>query len=178
MRFTREAVDQMTAAGVFADRRFELLDGDLINKLGQSPPHADAIPLLLKLLARLFDLARVRVQAPMEVAPGDRTYNFPEPDLCICAEPMADLGKRHPRGDEMVLVIEIADTSLRSDLTIKRDLYARAGVPEYWVLNVKARKLVVHRNPKHGKYTSTTTLIAGDTVSIAGQSIRVADMLL
>jgi len=77
----------------------------------------------------------------------------------------------------MMLVVEVADTTLSSDLTIKRDLYARAGVPEYWVLNMKGRKLIVHRDPKDGKYASTTTLTSRDTVSIAGQSIRIADML-
>ena len=66
---------------------------------------------------------------------------------------------------------------LRYDMTGKRDLYARAGVPEYWVLDLKGRKLVVHRNPEQGKYTSTTTLSSRDSVSIGGQSTRVAGML-
>ena len=61
-------------------------------------------------------------------------------------------------GDELVLVVEVADTSLRYDVTGKRDLYARAGVPEYWVLNIKGRKLIVHRNPKQGKYAVVSTL--------------------
>ena len=113
----------------------------------------------------------------MEVAEVDRKYNFSELDLAVHAEPKFTLGKRHPRGDEMVLVVEVADTTLRGDSAVKRDLYARAGVPEYWVLNIKGRKLIVHRNPKQGKYTSVTSLTARDTVSIASQSIRVADML-
>jgi Uma2 family endonuclease len=177
VRFTREDVNQMTDAGLFADRRFELIDGDLIDKMGQKPPHAEAIELLLDLLFEAFGPRRVRVQAPLEVSDADQKYNFPEPDLSVRAQPRARGSKRLPCSHEMMLVVEVADTTLSSDLTIKRDLYARAGVPEYWVLNMKGRKLIVHRDPKDGKYASTTTLTSRDTVSIAGQSIRIADML-
>ena len=177
VRFTRDDVDQMMDAGVFAGRRFELIDGDLIDKMGQKPPHADAIESLLDLLFGVFGPRRVRVQAPLEVSAADQKFNFPEPDLSVRAEPRGRSAKRLPRGDEMVLVVEVADTTLIADSTIKRDLYARAGVPEYWVLNLKARKLIVHRNLKQGKYATTASLTARDTVSIAGQSIRIADML-
>ncbi len=176
-RFTRDDVDHMAKLGLFEGQRLELLDGDLLEKMGQNPPHADAIPLLLKLLAAIFDLLRIRIQSPMEIAVEDRKYNLPEPDLLVRAGHKFVRGKRHPRGDETILVIEIADTSLGNDLTIKRDLYARAGVPEYLVLNVKGRKLIVHSNPKRGAYTATTTLSSRDSVSLSGQSIRVADML-
>ncbi len=113
----------------------------------------------------------------MEIGEGDGIYSLPEPDLSVRTELIAGLGKRHPRGDEIVLAVEVADTSLRIDLTIKRDLYARAGVPEYWVLNLKGRKLVVHRNLKKGAYATTTRLTSRESVTIGGQSIRVADML-
>ncbi len=122
----------MTGLGLFAGQRYELIDGDLIDKLGQKPPHADAIQLLLELLAGVFGLRRIRVQFPLEVAAGDRRYYFPEPDLSVRDSSKFTPGKRHPRGDELVLVVEVADTTLKGDLTIKRDLYARAGVPEYW----------------------------------------------
>ena len=167
----------MVDAGLFADRRFELIEGDVIDKMGQKPPHAGAIELLMVLLAEVFGLRRVRVQVPMEIAVADRKYNFPEPDLSVRMASNFTLGKRHPRGDEMALVVEVADTSLRGDLTVKRDLYARAGVPEYWVLNLKGRKLIVHRKPRKGTYTAIATLTSRDSVSIASHSMRVADML-
>ncbi len=167
----------MTGLGLFAGQRYELIDGDLIDKMGQKPPHADAIPLLLAFLLRAFDVGRIRVQSPIEVGAADSKFNFPEPDLAVRNSSKFIPGKRHPRGDELVLVVEVADTTLRSDLTVKRDLYARAGVPEYWVLNLKGRKLVVHRKLERGTYTVTSTLTARDSVSIGGQSIRVADLL-
>jgi Uma2 family endonuclease len=176
-RFTRDEVEQMAGLGLFAGQRLELIDGDLIDKMGQSPPHAGAIQFLLDCLAEVFALRRVRVQAPLEITVADRRYNFPEPDLSVLASARFPAGKRHPRGDETVLVVEVADTTLRGDSTLKRDLYARAGVPEYWVLNVKGKKLVVHRNSKQGKYSSTTVLTARDSISVGGQPIRIAELL-
>jgi Uma2 family endonuclease len=176
-RFTRDEVDQMTALGLFADQRLELIEGDLINKMGQHPPHTAGLQYLLELLAEIFGLRRVRSQLPMEVALEDRRYNFPEPDLAVIAEMTFPIGERHPAGGDTLVVVEVADSTLRGDLTIKRDLYARAGVPEYWVLNVKDRKLVVHREPRDGKNTTIETLGSSESVSIAGHSLRVADML-
>ena len=176
-RFSRDEVDQMTNVGLFAGQRYELIDGDLIDKMGQNPPHANGIQLLLELLAEVFGLRRVRAQFPMEVEAADRKYNFPEPDLAVLADVKPTLGKRHPHGDETLLVVEVADSTLKGDSILKRDLYARAGVPQYWVLNIKGRKLIVHRKPKQGKYTEVTTLTARESVTIGGRSLRVADIL-
>lgn len=167
----------MTEAGLFAGQRLELIDGDLIDKMGQNPPHAGAIQFVSGLLFPAFGPRRVRIQAPMEVQATDQKYNFPEPDLAVVANPQFAHAKRHPRGDEMLLVVEVAEASLRGDSTIKRDLYARAGVPEYWVLGLRGRKLIVHREPQNGKYTQVTTLAADQSVTIAGHTFRVADML-
>ena len=176
-RFTREDVDRMNELGLFEGQRLELIDGDLIDKMGQNPPHADVIQMICDSLFQIFGPKRIRVQAPLDAAVADQKLNFPVPDLSVRSDPKFNPGKRHPRGDETLLVVEVADTSLRIDLTIKRDLYARAGVPEYWLLNLKGRKLVVHRDPKKGVYATTTTLTSRDSVSIGGQSIRVAGLL-
>jgi Uma2 family endonuclease len=176
-RFTRDEVEHMLELGLFAGQRFELIDGDLIDKIGQLPPHANGIRRVSKLLRTIFGEDRVHAQLPMEVADDEQKYTVPEPDVAVMDEEGIDLESRHPHGGEMVLVVEVADTTLRYDMTGKRDLYARAVVPEYWVLNLKGRKLVVHRNPKQGKYTSTTALTPRDSVSIAGNSLRIADML-
>ena len=168
----------MAELGLFAGQRLELIDGDLIDKMGQKPPHAIAVELLLDLLYEIFGPRRVRVQAPVEVAAADQTYNFPEPDLSVRATPRAsNEAKRHPCGNELLLAVEVADTSLIADSTRKRDLYARAGVPDYWVLNLKGRKLIVFRNPKAGKYTTTSTLTSRESILLAGHSVRVASLL-
>ena len=88
--------------------------------------------------------------------------NSRSPRLTACSE----YRKRHPRGDETVLVAEVADTTLCADLTIKRDLYARAGVPEYWVLDVTGSRLIAHRKPAGGAYAEIVTFGKDDAIPI------------
>jgi Uma2 family endonuclease len=128
-RFTRDEVDQMQNAGLFLDQRLELIDGDLIDKMGQNPPHAIAIRLLQACLIRIFGAERTQVQLPIELAASDQMWNLPEPDIAVLKEfKKEDYAQRHPSGNELLLLVEVADKSLRHDCTTKRDLYARAGV--------------------------------------------------
>lgn len=177
-RFTRAEVQQMIAMGLFAGQRFELIRGDLIDKMGQNPPHASAIRLLLELLAGVFGLKRVQVQLPIEAGAQDRETSMPEPDLAVLAASSTDLYRtRHPRGDELLLVIEVSDTTLTHDATTKRDLYARAGVAQYWVLDLTGRRLIVHRHPTEGKYRDAAVLESDEHVAIESVSLAVSAML-
>jgi Uma2 family endonuclease len=178
-RFTREEVDLLAETGVFAGQRYELIDGDLIDKMGQNPPHVSAIQLLLECLARFFAVGMIRVQHPMEAAPGDRERSLPEPDVAVLRERKLEHQSRHPRGDEMLLVIEVSDTTAAFDRSRKATLYARAGVPEYWVLDVNLRMLVVHRETDGAQYRQTFLHAPEETVSVPGRSetIRIADIL-
>jgi Uma2 family endonuclease len=176
-RFTRGEVDRMQELGIFDGQRCELIDGELIDKMGQNPPHAQAIRRLFAWLTGLFGPDRLQIQSPIEVKPGDSEWSLPEPDVAILAEAGGEYGKRHPRGDELLLIAEVADTSLRQDLTKKRDLYARASVVEYWVLDLQSRRLVVHRNPGQGEYRETEILNEGDLASCAGHTIAVREFL-
>src|SRR5207302_8036805 len=100
-----------------------------------------------------------------------------EPDFAILVEPKGDYQRRHPRGDELSLVIEVADTTLQFDTTIKRDLYARAGVPEYWVLDINGRRLIAHRNPSRGKFGQIESVPEDGVVSAGGARIPVSELL-
>jgi Uma2 family endonuclease len=181
-RFTRSEVDQMLESGIFAGQRFELIDGALIDKSGQKPPHASTIQRCLELLATIFGLARVRVQLPMEAGTVDREWSVPEPDLAVLAEAKPDFSRRHPNGRELTLLIEVSDTTVRHDATRKRDLYARAGVPEYWVHDLNGRRLIVHRgvNEETGQYASIRSYEENEAVaveSLANQSVTVCALL-
>ncbi len=177
-RFTRSEVEAMEQAGLFAGQRFELIDGDLIDKMGQNPPHAIAIQRLLEIFVRLFGFQRVRGQSPMETT-ADRERSLPEPDVAVVREAKSDYGKRHPNGSETVLVIEVADTTLKPDLTAKRDLYARARVAEYWVVDLNGRRLIVHRDldVAEAAYSNIQSYSELEEVALAGHSILVASML-
>jgi Uma2 family endonuclease len=176
-RFTRGEVEQMLDAGLFAGQRFELIDGDLIDKIGQNPPHSYALSLLLACLVKIFGVERVRMQQPSEAAPAERERSLPEPDLAVLAELKDDYGRRHPRGNELLLAIEVADTTVRYDATTKRDLYARAGVPEYWVLDIPARRLIVHRGLTQGQFEQIDSIPENASVSAGGIEIPVSELL-
>jgi len=164
----------MAQAGLFAGQRFELIDGDLIDKMGQNPPHATAIRLCMAAFIKLFGVEFVLVQLPMEAGSADRERTVPEPDLAVLLERKADFARRHPNGDELRLVVEVSDSTFRYDSTSKRDLYARAGVPEYWVLDLNARRVLVHRalDPQNCGYSNIQSFGETETVwDIAVSSI-------
>jgi Uma2 family endonuclease len=169
----------MLEAGLFAGQRYELIDGDLISKMAQNPPHAYSIGVVLDWLAVIFTTTRVRVQLAMEAAGPDREFSVPEPDLAVLVERKPEYQYRHPRGDEILLAVEIADTSLRLDLNRKAILYARAGVREYWVLDLTRRLLHVHRQPEGTLYRQIHIYSENDMVSMEGRSegVRVGDLL-
>jgi Uma2 family endonuclease len=176
-RFTRTEVEQMLDAGLFAGQRFELIDGDLIDKMGQNPPRAYAIQILLEWLIKIFAAPRIRVQQPIEAAAAEQERSLPEPDFAVLVERKGEYRRRHPRGDELLLAIEVADTTARYDATLKRDLYARAGVPEYWVLDIGGRRLIVHRRLSQGKFEQVDSLPETAMVSAGGVEIPVSELL-
>ena len=176
-KFTREEVQQMQDSGIFAGQRFELIDGDLIDKMGQNPAHVRAIQLVLGSLMSLFGIDRVRGQAPVDAATNDRERNLPEPDVAVLAEWRSEFNLRQPCGDELLVAIEVSDTTLYSDTTNKRDIYARAGVPEYWVIDLNARRVMVYRSLSEGIYTQITLVGESESVMLEGHSIAVAQLL-
>jgi Uma2 family endonuclease len=172
----------MMDAGIFAGQRFELIDGELIDKMRQKPPHASAIQRCMTTLLKIFGAELVRVQLPMEAGPADREWSVPEPDLAVLAEAKPDFSQRHPNGRELTLLVEVSDTTVRHDASKKRDLYARAGVPEYWVLDLNGRRLIVHSgvDEEKGQYASIRSYQEDEVVtieSLTGQSVSVSALL-
>jgi len=178
-RFTREEVEHLIDTGFFEGQRWELIDGELLDKMGQKPPHASAIRQTQAWLAGVFGADRVQSQLPIEAAGADRERSLPEPDVAVLAEPKPDYHKRHPRGDELLLVVEVSDTTVSFDLNRKAALYAAAGVPEYWVLELTRRVLVVHRRPDGSTYRLAQLFSEADTVSMEGrgETVRVSEIL-
>ncbi len=132
--------------------RYELIDGEIVSKMGQKPPHAVAIMRLTKWLVNLFGGDFVRIQLPIDVAEQDNEINEPEPDAVALAQPGEAYMAGNPDPVEVLLAIEVADSSLRFDLITKAALYARAAILEFWVLDIVNRRLVVHRQPSGTGY--------------------------
>src|SRR5215470_17980025 len=96
---------------------------------------------------------RLNRETPIDVAPDDNPTNEPEPDLIVLKRDLSEF-QENPRPGDVDLVVEIADTTLGFDRGIKARLYARAGIADYWVLDVNGRRMIVHRQPQAGRYLS------------------------
>lgn len=144
----RAEYDRLVELGAFADERIELLRGALVAMSPQKAAHAHAVTWLSDWLTRsLGDRALVRCQCPLAISDESE----PEPDLVVV--PRQSYRDAHPAWAH--LVVEVADSSLRKDREVKRDAYAEAGIPDYWIVNVIDRVVEVHRLPRAGAYAET-----------------------
>jgi Uma2 family endonuclease len=178
-RWSVEACYRLMDLG-FLEGRFEILDGQVIDKMGQNPPHAATLTRLARILSGLFGPDFIRVQAPISIPGSEGVYNEPEPDIAVTQAPENSYNKRHPGPSEVLLVVEVADTTLRTDLILKARLYAQVGIPEYWALDLNTRHLHVHREPSNGVYAKVNMHTENESISLASSSgslVAVADLL-
>jgi Uma2 family endonuclease len=145
-RFSLEEYHRLIEAGGFdEDARVELIDGLLVDMSPKSPAHENAIAWLLRVLMRSVDLDRFEVRVSAALTTGT---SEPEPDIMVI-EPDAPR-PYHP--GTAVLIIEVAVSSQKRDLRHKPPIYAAAGVPDYWVVDLDGRRVVVHGSPRDGGY--------------------------
>jgi Uma2 family endonuclease len=115
-------------------------------------------------LSEAFGKQFINPEAPIDVSPSDNSRNEPEPDLIVLKRPSTNFASGNPKPEDVALLVEIADSSLRFDLTVKAVLYARAGIADYWVLDVVAQQLYCHREPDGVRYQSVVVYGEGETV--------------
>ena len=159
-RFTLSEYQALYDAGVIGiEPRLELIEGDIIDMSPINPPHSAHVTRLSSLFhRRIGDEAIILVQAPLNID----EHSQPEPDICLL-KPRADFYARaHPGPGDVLLVVEVADTTLRTDRTIKTRLYARSGIPEMWLLNLADSILEVYRQPGLRGYRLIQHLGVGD----------------
>lgn len=179
VRWTQSQCRAMLDAGILKGR-YELIDGEIISKMSQNPPHACAIRLLIAWLNNLFDALHVQCQLPISVGDADPNHNAPEPDGAVTLGTAADFAARHPGPADLLLVVEVSDSTLRSDRVAKALLYAHAGIREYWILDLADRRLLVHRQPTPNGYADVTVYSENEeAAALARQDapVRVADLL-
>ena len=149
-RFSVDDFYRMADASILTeDDRVELIDGQILVKGPPGPEHAAHVFLLNRLFVQLVgDRAFVRPQDPLHVD----ELNDPQPDLNL-VRPREDLYMHaHPRPADVLLAIEIAFSSAPADRKIKAPLYARAGIPEFWLVDIPNQKLEVYREPGTAGY--------------------------
>lgn len=179
-KWTQKEYYQMAELGFFHGRRVELIEGKVIEMAAMKSAHATGLALVERILAAVFSVNHiVRTQMPMDFG----KTNAPEPDAAVIKGGIRDFSESHPKTAE--LIIEVSDSTLRYDRTVKVGLYAQNKIREYWILNLKSRGLEVYRQPKKDKklgfiYQEIQILSEDDSVSplaAPDAKIKIADLL-
>ena len=180
-RWTCEEFHNIGDSGMLEGRSVILVDGEILDMPNPNPPHATATTLADYALKDLFRVGHfVRVQTGLPTTEN----TDPAPDLAVIAGSPRDFAMTHPR--TAVLVVEVSDSSFDYDVGVKSNLYAAAGILDYWVIDVNGRQLIVFRDPipdaaapRGFRYDTMQVLNVGDTIiPLAAQTaIAVADLL-
>lgn len=175
--WSRADYERMVESGILGpDDRLELIEGEILTMSPQNSPHVTGVQLVSEGLREAFRGREVvvRVQAPLALGEDSE----PEPDVAVVAGNPRDFRAAHPR--TALLVVEVSDTSLAFDRGRKKILYGRAGVAEYWLLNLIEGTLEVYREPAGDGYRTVTILRPGDEVrplSASGPALAVDDLV-
>jgi Uma2 family endonuclease len=162
--WTVEEYHRMAEAGILSpDERVELIEGQIIPMAAKNPPHAATNLCAANILRNLLiGKALIRIQDPIFLS----STSEPEPDIAVVRiEPRFYLD-HHPRPEEIFLIVEVADTTLERDRKLKAPTYAKAGIADYWILDVNTRQVYVLREPGEETYQQETILDTNATISV------------
>lgn len=163
-RLTVDEYYRMAEVGVLApDARVELIDGEIVDMPPMGPRHGGTADLLnYRFMKAVGDAAMVSSQRTLILG----KYDAPEPDLMLL-RPRADFYRRsHPTPDEILLVLEISDSTWRYDREIKAPLYARHGVSDLWIVNLRKQELHCFRGPRGGEFAEVVTITNPEFVPV------------
>jgi Uma2 family endonuclease len=162
-RFTADEWGQMVKLGIFAeDERLELIEGEIVEMAPIGNPHGRCVSQLNAPLVRgVGDRALVWINGPVRLGPA----SVPEPDIVLVRKRSYRSGE--PTPEDILMIVEVADSSLRYDQTTKLRLYARAAVPEYWVVGVESEWIDVYCSPEGDRYREHRRASLGETVAPA-----------
>ncbi|VFU17424.1 Uma2 family endonuclease [Methylocella tundrae] len=176
-RFDVDAYYKLAEAGILPNpHRVELIDGEIIDLNAIGSPHAAITTRLTRQFIRAVgDLAIISVQNPLRLD----SYNEPEPDLLVLRPRADDYQANHPGAADVLLLIEVSETSLGHDRGRKLALYAKFGVPEVWIVDIAGAAVEVCRQPKDGAYVSQERRTSGMLAPalVKGIEIDVAALL-
>lgn len=157
--FTVSDYYKMAETGIIKpDDRVELLNGEIITMSPIKSFHAGIVNYFCRILnEKLKGKATILPQNPIHLD----SKSEPEPDIAIAKFRSDDYRSHHPKAKELFLVIEVADSSLAIDRTVKAPLYAKAGILEYWIINIADKQIEVFKNIKDGEYQEQLTFKEG-----------------
>ncbi len=170
VKWSVEDYHRMITAGILSDRPVELLAGEIVEMSPETPIHYNTARRGTKYLEELLaGKAEVRFNGPVTLSSSE-----PEPDIAIVRLPESAYNERHPEPQDIFWIIEVANTSLQKDVDIKAAIYAEAGIPEYWVLNLAAKNIIVFREPENGQYLSEQIIEEGVIIPLEFVDVQVS----
>lgn len=164
-RFTVSDYFRMAESGILpGDGRVELIDGEIVDMSPIGPFHSGSVSDFIEHFAAISGGRwRLLNQSPLDLSP----FDMPEPDIALLRPSEHGYKKEHPVAADVFLLIEVSDSSLGFDQSIKLPLYAKHGIPEVWILNVPQRQLEVYRLPEAGAYQEKTVFRSGSVAPAA-----------
>ncbi len=162
-RLTSAIFHQMVETGILSeDDRLELIEGELVTKPPIGPEHMGIVNQIAQILIRQLERrAIISIQGPIALD----QFSEPQPDLAILAQRDDYYKHSLPRPADVALAIEVADSSLAYDRAIKMPLYAGAGIPEAWIVNLIDRWIEIYRDPSPAGYTTMLKILAGKSIN-------------
>jgi Uma2 family endonuclease len=163
MRITTDRYQKMVATGVLTKYdRVELIEGEMLNRAPIGPKHATVADRLARLFTlAVHDAAIVSCGRPVNL--GD--FSNPQPDVVLLKPRPDAYSNAHPGAADVLLLIEVSDSTLTFDQSTKLSLYARYGVSEYWIVDVESKRIIVYREPAAKGYVCKLEFSAPNTVS-------------
>jgi len=166
VRIDIDRFDCMGEAGIFPPKaRIELIEGEMLAMAPMGSRHAYAVDSLFELFVRELSPAHAFVAAQNPVVLS--RFSQPQPDLLLLAQPGRQYRDRRPRAADVLLLVEVADSTLAFDRRRKAPLYARAGIREIWIVDVQSPCLEVYRDPVAGQFTTRLDVPAADSIAPA-----------
>ena len=169
-KWSVEEYHQMIESGLLAGKSVELLDGAIIEMSPEREEHSytnDDVAQLLR--EKLRGLAKIRESHPITLDNSE-----PEPDIAIVRLPKTIYAQHHPYPQDIYWLIEVSNKTLSKDLTEKSTIYARNGIPEYWVIDLVNKKLIVHLDPQNNSYSQIKEYTSGTISPLAFANITIA----
>jgi len=177
-KFCADEIYKMMEIGILPEESgWELINGEIIHRMSIGSRHASVVRKLEKYLERNYgDQILVSGQNPIHID----EYNEPEPDVALLKLREDFYAERHPKPEDVLLVIEVSDSTLEYDREIKKELYAEAGIREFWLVNLRENTIECFSSPKEGRFRLTVIVGAGEfaeSVSIGNLTLNVDDFL-
>ncbi len=169
--WTRAQCKALVDAGLLEPEGLELIEGEIVKKMSHGRRHIFACTRIFALLGAIFGFDFIQSQSSLPIDDD----NEPEPDAAVLTQTLGNYIETELGPEDVRLLVEVSDSTTRTDQTVKMRLYARVGVPEYWIVNIPERQLEVFRQPTADGYAERFTVAHGGTASpLAAPEARVA----